>query len=106
MKKEEILSKAQNNNKRGNEYENIAALKSSTVDLLVILIVGASFFIVEALVKKVFNWGMLALLCYGFGSDQLYLGIGTKKTLKIILGSLSIIIGVFFTVIYVVNMVK
>ncbi len=97
MDKETILRAAQDEKAKGKEFENREGIRSNVVGLLAALCVGTILFLVEYFVKKTWNIALIAVFMTAAGVQMLYEGIRIKSVWRIIIGSIQLLIAIFFS---------
>ena len=95
--KNEILKAVKSEKTKSKEYEDRVGIKSNVVGLLAALIVGIILFLVEYFVKKTWNIALVAVFMTAAGVQMLYEGIRIKSVWRVIIGTVQVLIALFFT---------
>lgn len=106
MDKEKILAAARNDKYRGQEYENKESTRGSLLSVFVTLIVGSLLFLLEFLVNKSINLGLIALVFTTAGVDSLYEGIKLKRHHATIVGILMSLCAIVAILCFVEQVVR
>lgn len=106
MEKKDILSAAQKEVDKGKEYDNRMTQRSYQFGAIIALFVGGLLFILEYLLKKSINLGLLAVCMVSYGSQEIYDGTKNKKIHLIIFGVIQLLIAVFSIIAFIVGLVQ
>lgn len=105
MNKEEILSVAKTEKRRGSEFESEQITRANLLGMVVALIVGLAMFLTEIFCKKSFNFGLLGVLMTAVGWQAMFEGIKLKKKWMIIIGVIEIMVAAISIFMFIGQMV-
>lgn len=105
MDKEQILAAARNNKSRGQEYENREYMRGSLLSVFVTLLVGSCLFLLELIVNKSINVGLIALAMTTAAVDSLYEGIKLKRRHMTVVGILLSLGAILAILLFIVQVV-
>ena len=107
MEKEQILEAALQNKVKSEEYENKIIASGSIFGAFVAMILGIIFFVIELLICKRVDFGLIAVGLISSAVQFVYEGIKTKRKLFIVIGvyqsifTIIAILGFLFSVVKV-----
>ena len=105
MEKDEILSAARIDKQRGKEFENKESARSNLLSSAVALLVGVALFVLEYLLNKTVNVGLIAVGMTAAGVDSFYEGVRLKRHYMTAIGVIQMLAAVFAILIFVAKVV-
>lgn len=105
MNKDDILEKSRKENKDRDLYEESVYLTASSISSFVALFLTTVFFILNALVNGVFNWGLYAIVVSFGAANFTVRAVHTKRKREIICAIIYSVVTLLLTVIYICQLI-
>lgn len=106
MKKEEILAKSREENRKNDPYREEIQKRSSSASGLVVIFLSTILFIIQSLLGRGFNFGLYALIFAYSTADFLVRYYYLRRRRDLILGIIYLVITIVLIILHIAQLVS
>ena len=103
MNKEQILNAAKKNELKANEYETTESVRSSLLGMIIAIVVGSVFFLIELCVGKSVNVSLISVVSALMGIQWLRDGIKLRRIHLIAAGIVFLVVALITFIVVIVE---